>query len=111
MLGADEMKTVVIVVHAIVNADPIELDGTRLNDAHRMKGALIKENIADREVLTAMKEEMVRPLSAAASGGWRNTALGTAKLRTLTIDGSRSFDRNVLGINGKNQANIAVPEG
>ena len=109
MLGTDEVKAVVIVIDPIVDADVVELHDARLNDTHRMKSTLIKEDVTDSEVLAAMKEEMIGPLCSSSAGRGRSTTLRTAKLRALSVDGSWSFDRNVFGINGEDQAHIAVP--
>src|SRR5262249_46724131 len=108
MLRADEVKAVVVVIHAIVDAYAVQLHILTLNDADRMEGALIKKYVADGEVLAAMKEQMIRTLSAAASRGRWNAALRTAELRALAVNRPRSFDRDVLGVYGKDQSDVAV---
>lgn len=110
MLCADEVKAVVVVIDAVVDAYSIELYILTLNDADGMEGALIQKYVAHGQVLATMKEQMIRTLRAAASGGRGNAALRTAELRALAVDGARSFDGDVLGIDREDQSDIAVAE-
>src|SRR5215472_9439373 len=57
-----------------------------------------------------MKEQMIRTLRAAASQGRGNAALRTAELGSLSVDGPRSFDGDVLSVHGKDQSDVAVAE-
>ena len=55
-----------------------------------------------------MKQQMVRTVGAAASRRRRNAPARAAELQALTIDRARTFDGDVLGVDGKNEADIAV---
>jgi hypothetical protein len=103
-----EVEAVVVVVHAAVNMNSMQLDVARLNDANRVIRALRKKDVADRDILALMKEEMIRTVISSATRGRGHSSLGTAELRSLAIDGTWSLNREVFSSDSKQKTNVAI---
>src|SRR5581483_5210330 len=110
VLGADEMKAVIVVRDAAVNADSIQLHEHRLDDANGVEGAVLHENVPDAVVLALMNEDAIGPVRASdASMRWLARS-GAVEFTAVAIDPSRPFNGEFLGFYGENQAHIAVAQ-
>ena len=93
-----------------MNVNAVDPHVIALDDADRVERAGDKKHIANAQIRASVKEHVVGTRGAAPSG-WRRSAAGrAAKLRALAVDRSRPFDRHVLGIDRKDQADIAVAQ-
>jgi len=110
VLGADEVKPIVIAVHAIVDTYTVQLDVVALDDADGMIGAGSEKNIADRKVVAAMEQQMIRTMVTTNPGGRQNVAAGTMKLYALAVNRSRPFNDDILGVDSKDQPDIAITQ-
>ena len=71
------MEAIVIADDAAMNMDAGQLNVIGLDDAHRMKRAVLQKNVANGQIIAAMEQKMVGALAAAdASPG--STGLGSA---------------------------------
>ena len=108
VLRADEVKAVVVAIHAIVYANARKVHIGRLNDADRMIGTLEKRDIPYSDVFALMEKKVVRTIITSTTR-WRwDSASGTVKLEALPIDDSRTFDDEVIGFDRKDQPDVAI---
>src|SRR5262245_17299369 len=111
MLGANEVKAVIVAVDAVVDAQAIQFDIPALNHPDGMIGAGGKEDIAHGEVAAAVEQQVIGPVVAADPSRRENVTAGTVKLRTLPVDGSQPFDESVFGVDGIEESHVAITEG
>lgn len=110
VLATDEVEAVVVAIDAVVDAKALHPDEITLDDSNGVEGAGNEKNIANTKILAAIEEKMIRTLAAASSRRRRNAAAGAAKLCALAVNGSRTFNVDIFGIDGEDQADIAVAE-
>ena len=75
-----------------------------------MKRAVVEEDVADREVLALMQEQVIGTMGAAEAGGRRSAAARAAELRALAVDRAGAFDRDVARLDGEDECPVAVVE-
>src|SRR5262249_24377531 len=102
------VKAVIIVVDAIVYADAVHLHTAAYRDAYGMIGAVGEEDVAYGQVPDLVEEQMVRSAITGEPRGRLRAACGRPELRALAIDRSTSLDRDILGVRGEDERDIAI---
>jgi len=111
IFGAYEVEAVVVAVDAVVDVEAVHVDALALDDTNAVVGAIEQREIADGKVFAAVGEDLVGAAKAAeAAGGW-GAADGRVKLCSLSVDGARALDSDVLCVDGEEKGIVAVFEG
>src|SRR5262249_29574367 len=106
VLAADEVESIVIAVHSIVDVQALHPHILALNDSNRMKCARQQRNVADTQITATVEQEMVGTIRSPAARRRRSPSLRTPKLRALTVDSPLAFNRDVLRVNREQQSDI-----
>jgi len=103
VLIAVEVEAIVVEVDAIVDAHTIQPHSIAFQNAHAVVGAAREEDIAYLQIPAAIKDGEVRTLAVALGAVAARTgvvALAGVKELSLAVDGSGTFDGDVLGVHG-----------
>ncbi len=86
VLTADEVKAVVVAVDAVVDMQAVHVHVLALDHADAVIRALPQAQIADAHVLTAVEQDVVRPVVAAEPARRQRAARGRVELQSLAVD-------------------------
>src|SRR5690349_15926847 len=98
MLGTDEVKSIVVLVHAVVNVDGVHVDALALDNTNAVVCAVQHGYIADREVFAVVHQHVIRPSVSSKTAGRRSSTGGRVELCALTVNGSRALNREILRV-------------
>src|SRR5262249_26033704 len=111
VLAAVDVEAVVVEVDAIVDAHAVEAHVAAFENAHAVVGAAGAEDVADGQIPTAVEDRQMRAVDVpfgAIPARAGVVALAGVKEVALAIDGALPLDRDVLGIGGIEEHDIAV---
>jgi hypothetical protein len=110
MLAADEVKSVVVAVDAIIDTKAFHPYEAALNYPDRVKRAGDQVEVSDPEIPAAVKQQVIRTIGSPSARRWRNAPGGTPELRALAVDRPRPFDGDVLRVDREDQTDVSVAE-
>src|SRR5947207_13289210 len=100
MLGADEVKSIVVANRAAEDSYAVQVNVGAVTNSNRVISAVKKVHVADHNVRAFIKQcDVGTTLATHASG---------PDLRTLPINRAHAFDGHVLGIGRVHQTDIAI---
>ena len=105
------MKAVVVQVDAVINADSFEINAIALKDAGAMVRTGRKKDLPNHKIPATMKNQEMWTLKITLGGilpGPGHVSFAGEKLRPVSIDGPRTFDRDVVGVRSSNHHDVAV---
>src|SRR5262245_44243593 len=110
-LSAVDMKPVVVQVDTVVNADTVQVYALALQDARAMIGAGGQEDVPDAQIMAAIEDHQMRALKVAFSGilsGAGIVSFARKEFCPIAVNGSQSFNGDVLGVRGGEQHDVAI---
>lgn len=108
---ADEMKSVIVAVDAVMDIDVIHMDAGALNDTNAVKRTIEQRDIADGQVLATIAKDVIWPAATADAAGWRSTANSGVELRALPIDRAGPFNCYFFCIDCEEKGPVTVLQG
>src|SRR5262249_17936022 len=103
VLIAVDMKTVVVEVDAVMDANAVQLYVTAFEQANAVVSGTGQKNIAHDHIAATIEDGQVRTVAVSFGGvaaGTGVVALARIEKLTLSVDRARAFDRQVFGIHG-----------